>query len=944
MQVTLNSPLTPQTAQARSAKHYKLSFRSVVVHLAVQDGDTLESLSADSGFSKAKLQAANGGDPYLTAGQTLEFVIKVPENMMPVSKNRRCVLVPVEAAYSDDEQEVVVAQENRQVQQEEREEQQRLAQQGREQLLQQQMLMQAGPAMRANIVQTARFFGSALGNIVVAAGVISLLWALLTFRIERCTDSDTDTDTDTDTARAATAGSRLEDPKVRAEMERSSVSTHVNSIPPLSPQEHPSTSDSHQEPFPPGGTSQPSPQHGFAPASPQPHWADLEAVYFAVNEDGEPMNCLIPQDQGQQGDMQQCAMVFQNADDLAVLLGMIRAMTDQSLTGVGCYPLTLLQEAEQSERAVAFYRDGVIANANHIKDEVEWMEHVITLSEVLAPSDIPAILASRQVQLQEEKQKAQRASTAKAEAADTAASSTNSGSEVDLGAHADASVDSDADVDSVGVQRAGPASNRGGDDIAGGRDEGHHSEVHSKQSSRATNGASTNNSSHQPAQGDSVYEARANAYAGMHRKEVVRLSKDSLNQLDQTSRIPRQDALNPRDASPIPASVPGHHVSPNQDASNGGLSTSPDGGHSNGGYASVGEMKQNGLTMGMSSDLDALFAEAGIATDGSSSGSKQQEDIRRPAKDSWKKLSHVCVPFIDYRDGDSALITMKLGTSGNLSEHMLGFESRSDAEELRYLFQANMDEAEVMVHIVPMPPGQIAQMAAEQDLAVTVYAPGELQLKPGMTVDQLQEAAAEVFENLTCPSAYLNKGMGDKWNVLRLMLPTVFHLLPVTIGLLRSLMPLLRLLERRFMVIPSVRVHVHTPHVLCLGFEILSVPSIKLLARLSQQPQLMATAPIGLDDIIKGLVSHCFTTMFFAQLLGLLQITDSCIALLFEFTYLTLSAFVGIQQPEMTLDETSQVLWDDLQPVTDDLTELHGDVKLTANEVVDLRARECLEV
>ncbi len=46
---------------------------------------------------------------------------------------------------------------------------------------------------------------------------------------------------------------------------------------------------------------------------------------------------------------------------MAVLLGMIRAMTDQSLTGVGCYPLTLLQEAKQSERAVAFYRDGVIA-------------------------------------------------------------------------------------------------------------------------------------------------------------------------------------------------------------------------------------------------------------------------------------------------------------------------------------------------------------------------------------------------------------------------------------------------------------------------------------------------------------------------------------------------------------------------------------------------------
>lgn len=61
------------------------------------------------------LAHAAAGDPYLAAGQKLEFVIKIPENMMPVSKNRRLVLVPVEAAYSDDEQEKVVAQENRQV-------------------------------------------------------------------------------------------------------------------------------------------------------------------------------------------------------------------------------------------------------------------------------------------------------------------------------------------------------------------------------------------------------------------------------------------------------------------------------------------------------------------------------------------------------------------------------------------------------------------------------------------------------------------------------------------------------------------------------------------------------------------------------------------------------------------------------------------------------------
>ncbi|KAL0021892.1 hypothetical protein WJX77_012269 [Trebouxia sp. C0004] len=982
------------------------TLRSVVVHLAVEDGDTLESLSVESGFSQDKLQAANGGDPYLAAGRKLEFVIKVPENMMPVSKNRRCMLVPVEAAYSDDEQEVVVAQENRQVQQEE---QQHLTKEEREQLVQQQMLMHSGPAMRANVVQTARFFGSALGNVVVAVGVIGLLWALLTFRIERCRDSDSDTDADTDKDRAAAAGSRLEDPKVRAEMERrhgrsfldhldlehaideaeevyqqqqqareaavaaasasasarraedqreqlqharalrqqeessadstaaaespalqtegaldeqqqqqqqasnghadhqtsgpgvsyrqngshsngseppelphrydasshrqsstptshasssdgasaapaaaaaastaqssasddsslshasssssppaesspstsphaaspSSVPTHGKGTSLHSPQEHPSTSGSHQDSFrhgPPGGTYQPDPQQGFAPTKPQPHWADLETVYFAVNKDGEPMNCLIPQDKGQQGDMQQCAMVFQNSDDLAVVLGMIRAMTDQSLTGVGCYPLTLLQEAEQSERAVAFYRDGVIGHANHLKDEVEWMEHVITLSEVLAPSDIPEILASRQAQLQEEKQKAQQAVTA--QAADAAATSISDasdevGSEVDADVHANADVDLDADK---GVQMTGPASGRGGNDTAGRREgghrEGHNRGVHtngSGQPASSSNGASAHKSSHQSVQGDNVHEARANAYAGMHRKEVVRLSKDSLNQLDQTSRIPRQDALNPRDASPIPASVPERHVSPNQDASSPGdafssevlpnakyaesalkngsssnvaspsaandeavdisnngddmtaasgagaaVSTAPYGGRSSGGYASVGEMKQNGLTMGMSSDLDALFAEAGIASDGSSIGSKQQEDTRRPAEELWKKLSHICVPFVDYRDGDSALITMKLGTSGNVSEHMLGFESRSDAEELRYLFQANINETEAMVHIVPMPPGQIAQMATEQDLAVTVYAPGELRLKPGMTIDQLQEAAAEVFEN-----------------------------------------------------------------------------------------------------------------------------------------------------------------------------------------------------
>ena len=36
--------------------------REVAVELAVEEGDTLESLSAESGFSQAKLKAANGGE------------------------------------------------------------------------------------------------------------------------------------------------------------------------------------------------------------------------------------------------------------------------------------------------------------------------------------------------------------------------------------------------------------------------------------------------------------------------------------------------------------------------------------------------------------------------------------------------------------------------------------------------------------------------------------------------------------------------------------------------------------------------------------------------------------------------------------------------------------------------------------------------------------------
>lgn len=161
----------------------------------------------------------------------------------------------------------------------------------------------------------------------------------------------------------------------------------------------------------------------------------------------------------------------------------------------------------------------IAQHAKHIKDEVEWMEHVITLSEVLAPSDIPEILASRQAQLQEEKRKAQQASRAKDQAANAAATSNSDASdevasEAAADVHANADVDSDADVDAdvdadadKGVGMTGPASSRGGDDVAGGREGGHYRGVHPSGSGPAassSNGASTSNSSHQSVQGENT--------------------------------------------------------------------------------------------------------------------------------------------------------------------------------------------------------------------------------------------------------------------------------------------------------------------------------------------------------------------------------------------------------------------------------------------------------
>jgi len=99
------------------------------------------------------------------------------------------------------------------------------------------------------------------------------------------------------------------------------------------------------------------------------------------------------------------------------------------------------------------------------------------------------------------------------------------------------------------------------------------------------------------------------------------------------------------------------------------------------------------------------------------------------------------VPVIRYRDGSTGFVTADLGYGNSADKHMLAFESRRDAEEVQYLFQANTNEHTAMVRVVPMKPDQILETASSNEMGVAVYAPGQLQLKPGMTVDQIGEAA-----------------------------------------------------------------------------------------------------------------------------------------------------------------------------------------------------------
>ena len=113
------------------------------------------------------------------------------------------------------------------------------------------------------------------------------------------------------------------------------------------------------------------------------------------------------------------------------------------------------------------------------------------------------------------------------------------------------------------------------------------------------------------------------------------------------------------------------------------------------------------------------------------------------ADDSWRHLSHVCVPVIMFRDGGMGYVTADMADGAASEKHMsiLAFESRADAEEAQYLVQANLNAHEAMVHVAPMPPEELQKSADQNGYQVTVYGPGDLQLKPGMTFEQIRQAA-----------------------------------------------------------------------------------------------------------------------------------------------------------------------------------------------------------
>ena len=94
-----------------------------------------------------------------------------------------------------------------------------------------------------------------------------------------------------------------------------------------------------------------------------------------------------------------------------------------------------------------------------------------------------------------------------------------------------------------------------------------------------------------------------------------------------------------------------------------------------------------------------------------------------------------------FRDGSMGYVTADMADGDVSEKHMLAFQSRTDAEQARFLVQANLNSHEAKVHVVPMKPEQLQESASDNEYMVTVYGPGQLELKPGMTFEQMREAA-----------------------------------------------------------------------------------------------------------------------------------------------------------------------------------------------------------
>ena len=109
----------------------------------------------------------------------------------------------------------------------------------------------------------------------------------------------------------------------------------------------------------------------------------------------------------------------------------------------------------------------------------------------------------------------------------------------------------------------------------------------------------------------------------------------------------------------------------------------------------------------------------------------------------WQKLKFVCLPEIESQDGSVALFTTYINRDGSPVDddrHILGFQSRQDAIELRGLLHANRTDINDTVNLTAMAPKDLQRAADKLGAKVTVFKPQELWLLPGMTMDNIGQA------------------------------------------------------------------------------------------------------------------------------------------------------------------------------------------------------------